>query len=44
MEIRDRLNALIEILEVELFVGAMEVVAVEAETHENDLDPQHLLE
>jgi len=44
MEIRDRFDAFVEILQVEFFVGGMEVVAIQPKTHEDDLDAQLLFE
>jgi hypothetical protein len=38
MKVRDRLDAPVKIQEVELLIGGMEVVAVQAEAHEDDLD------
>ena len=40
MEVRDRFDSLIVILEVELFVRRMQVIIVEAKAHEDNLDTQ----
>ena len=44
MEVGNGLDALVEVDEVELFVGGMEVVAVQPEAHEDDLDAELLFE
>src|SRR5580692_8144828 len=42
MKIRDRLDPLIEIRQVEFFIWRMEIVAIQPESHKDDLDPQLL--
>ena len=44
MKVGDRFDAFVEVRQTELLVGGMEVVAVEAETHEHDLYSQVLFE
>jgi hypothetical protein len=42
MEIRNGLNAFVKIKEIEFFIRAMQVIAVESKTHEYDLQSQFL--
>src|SRR5579871_5140881 len=44
VEVGDRFDALVEVDEAVLFVGAVEVVAVESEAHEDDLDAELFFE